>query len=281
MRTIQSSLLTQAVAELFIECSYVIGDDVRAAIDEAKASEPSPIGRNTLEQISVNYRIAGAERIAICQDTGLSVIFAQVGQDAHIEGLPFEEAIQQGVREAYLQGYLRKSIVADPVFDRVNTKDNTPAVIHTRIVPGDRVKLTAVAKGFGSENMSALKMLVPADGVQGIKQFVLDTVEKAGPNPCPPIIIGMGIGGSFESAAIMAKQATALPLSRSNPDHRYKALEDGLLRAVNALGIGPGGTGGVTTALKVHILQAPTHIAGLPVAINICCHAARHASVTL
>ena len=281
MRTIQSSLLTQAVAELFIECSYVIGDDVRAAIDEAKASEPSPIGRNTLEQISENYRIAGAERIAICQDTGLSVIFAQVGQDAHIEGLLFEEAIQQGVREAYLQGYLRKSIVSDPVFDRVNTKDNTPAVIHTRIVPGDRVKLTAVAKGFGSENMSALKMLVPADGVQGIKQFVLDTVEKAGPNPCPPIIIGMGIGGSFESAAIMAKQATALPLSRSNPDPRYKALEDGLLRAVNALGIGPGGTGGVTTALKVHILQAPTHIAGLPVAINICCHAARHASVTL
>ena len=281
MRTIQSSLLTQAVAELFIECSYVIGDDVRAAIDEAKASEPSPIGRNTLEQISENYRIAGAERIAICQDTGLSVIFAQVGQDAHIEGLPFEEAIQQGVREAYLQGYLRKSIVSDPVFDRINTKDNTPAVIHTRIVPGDRVILTAVAKGFGSENMSALKMLVPADGVQGIKQFVLDTVEKAGPNPCPPIIIGMGIGGSFESAAIMAKQATALPLSRSNPDPRYKALEDGLLRAVNALGIGPGGTGGVTTALKVHILQAPTHIAGLPVAINICCHAARHASVTL
>ena len=281
MRTIQSSLLTQAVAELFIECSYVIGDDVRAAIDEARASEPSPIGRNTLEQISENYRIAGAERIAICQDTGLSVIFAQVGQDAHIEGLPFEEAIQQGVREAYLQGYLRKSIVSDPVFDRVNTKDNTPAVIHTRIVPGDRVKLTAVAKGFGSENMSALKMLVPADGVQGIKQFVLDTVEKAGPNPCPPIIIGMGIGGSFESAAIMAKQATALPLSRTNPDPRYKALEDGLLRAVNALGIGPGGTGGVTTALKVHILQAPTHIAGLPVAINICCHAARHASVTL
>lgn len=281
MRTIQSSLLTQAVAELFIECSYVIGDDVRAAIDSARASEPSPTGRNTLEQISENYRIAAAERIAICQDTGLSVIFAQVGQDAHIEGMPFEEAIQQGVREAYLQGYLRKSVVSDPVFDRVNTKDNTPAVIHTRIVPGNQITLTAVAKGFGSENMSALKMLVPADGVQGIKQFVLETVEKAGPNPCPPIIIGMGIGGSFESAAIMAKQATALPLGHSNPDPRYRALEDGLLRAVNALGIGPGGTGGATTALKVHILQAPTHIAGLPVAINICCHAARHASITL
>lgn len=281
MRTIQSSLITQAIAELFVECSYVIGRDVQEAIDEARAKEPSPIGRNTLEQISENYRIAANERIAICQDTGLSVVFAEVGQEIHIEGAPFEEAIQQGVREAYLQGYLRKSVVLDPLFERVNTKDNTPAVIHTRIVPGDRLNLMVVAKGFGSENMSALKMLVPADGVQGIKQFVLDTVEKAGPNPCPPIIIGMGIGGSFELAAIMAKKATALPLSHANPNPRYKALEEGLLRAVNQLGIGPGGTGGITTALKVHILQAPTHIAGLPVAINICCHAARHASITL
>ncbi len=281
MRTIQSSLITQAIAELFVECSYVIGRDVQEAIDEARTKEPSPIGRNTLEQISENYRIAANERIAICQDTGLSVVFAEVGQEIHIEGAPFEEAIQQGVREAYLQGYLRKSVVLDPLFERVNTKDNTPAVIHTRIVPGDRLNLMVVAKGFGSENMSALKMLVPADGVQGIKQFVLDTVEKAGPNPCPPIIIGMGIGGSFELAAIMAKKATALPLSHANPNPRYKALEEGLLRAVNQLGIGPGGTGGITTALKVHILQAPTHIAGLPVAINICCHAARHASITL
>lgn len=281
MRTIESVQITQAIKELFLECSYVIGKDVRAAIDEAKLTEPSPIGRNTLSQISENYRIAADERVAICQDTGLSVIFAQVGQDVHIQGQAFEEAIQQGVREAYLNGHLRKSVVSDPLFERVNTKDNTPAVIHTRIVPGDQIELTVVAKGFGSENMSALKMLVPADGVQGIKQFVLDTVEKAGPNPCPPIIIGMGIGGSFEAAAIMAKQATALPLDHSNPHPKYKALEDGLLRAVNALGIGPGGTGGVTTALKVHILQAPTHIAGLPVAINICCHAARHASATL
>ena len=281
MRVIQSSLITQAISELFIECSYVIGDDVRTAIDEAKVTEPSAAGRNTLEQISENYRIAAKERVAICQDTGLSVIFAEVGQDVRIEGMAFEEAVQQGVREAYLQGYLRKSVVSDPLFERVNTKDNTPAVIHTRIVPGDRINLTVVAKGFGSENMSALKMLVPADGVQGIKKFLLDTVEAAGPNPCPPIIIGMGIGGSFESAAIMAKKATALPLSHSNPDHRYRALEDGLLRAVNQLGIGPGGTGGITTALKVHIIQAPTHIAGLPVAVNICCHAARHASTTL
>ncbi len=281
MRTIHSSLITQAVAELYTECSYVIGDDVRAAIDAAKLSEPSPVGRNTLEQISENYKIAAEDRVAICQDTGMAVIFAEVGQDAHVEGTPFEEAIQQGVREAYLQGYLRKSIVADPLFGRVNTKDNTPAVIHVRIVPGDRIRLNAIAKGFGSENMSALKMLVPADGVQGIKKFLLETVEKAGPNPCPPIIIGMGIGGSFESVAMLAKQATALPLTHSNSNPQYKALEDGLLRAVNDLGIGPGGTGGATTALKVHILQAPTHIAGLPVAVNICCHAARHASVTI
>ncbi len=281
MRTIQSGLITQAISELFIECSYVIGDDVREAIDEARTAEPSAVGRNTLEQISENYKIAAKERVAICQDTGLSVVFADIGQDVRIEGAPFEEAVQQGVRDAYQTGYLRKSIVRDPLFERVNTKDNTPAVIHTRIVPGDRIQLTAVAKGFGSENMSALKMLVPADGVQGVKQFLLDTVEAAGPNPCPPIVIGMGIGGTFESAAIMAKKATALPLSHSNPDHRYKALEDGLLRAVNQLGIGPGGTGGVTTALKVHIIQAPTHIAGLPVAVNICCHAARHASATL
>ena len=281
MRTIHSSLITQAVAELYTECSYVIGDDVRAAIDAAKLSEPSPVGRNTLEQISENYKIAAEDRVAICQDTGMAVIFAEVGQDAHVEGTPFEEAIQQGVREAYLQGYLRKSIVADPLFGRVNTKDNTPAVIHVRIVPGDRIRLNAIAKGFGSENMSALKMLVPADGVQGIKKFLLETVEKAGPNPCPPIIIGMGIGGSFESVAMLAKQATALPLTHSNPNPQYKALEDGLLRGVNDLGIGPGGTGGATTALKVHILQAPTHIAGLPVAVNICCHAARHASVTI
>lgn len=281
MRTIHSSLITQAVAQLYTECSYVIGDDVRAAVDAALAREPSPAGRSTLEQISENYCIAAADRVAICQDTGMAVLFAEIGQDAHIEGAPFEESVQQGVREAYLQGYLRKSIVSDPLFERVNTKDNTPAVIHARIVPGDRIHLTAVAKGFGSENMSALRMLVPAEGVWGVEKFLLETVEKAGPNPCPPIIIGMGIGGSFESVAMLAKRATALPLTHSNPDPRYKALEDNLLRSVNRLGIGPGGTGGLTTALKVHILEAPTHIAGLPVAVNICCHAARHASVTL
>ena len=230
MRSIQAAQITQAVADLFLECSYCIGDDVRQAIDDAIKTEPSPIGRNTLQQISDNYTISANERVAICQDTGMSVVFAEVGQDLHIENGDFEEAIQQGVREAYLQGYLRKSIVAEPLFERKNTKDNTPAIIHTRIVPGDRLKLMAVAKGFGSENMSALKMLVPADGIEGVKRFILETVEKAGPNPCPPIVIGVGIGGTFEKAAI---------------------------------------------------LYAPTHIAGLPVAVNICCHAARHASQVL
>ena len=281
MRTIQSSLLTQAVAELFIECSYVIGDDVRAAIDEAKASERSPIGRNTLEQISENYRIAGAERIAICQDTGLSVIFAQVGQDAHIEGLPFEEAIQQGVREAYLQGYLRKSIVSDPVFDRVNTKDNTPAVIHTRIVPGDKVKIKLAPKGAGSENKSALKMMVPADGVAGVKKFVVEVVKAAGSNSCPPMVVGVGLGGTMEMAAICAKRAAARDIESRNTDPRYAALEQELLELINKTGIGPQGLGGRTTALKVNIEWYPTHIASLPVAVNINCHAARHAEIEL
>ena len=281
MRTIQASQITQAVTELFTDCSYCIGEDVQSALEQALRDEPSPQGRNTLDQIVTNNRIAAEERVAICQDTGMSVLFAEVGQDLHIEGGAFEEAVQQGVRTAYVQGYLRKSIVTDPLFDRVNTQDNTPAVIHTRIVKGDRLKLTAVAKGFGSENMSALKMLVPADGVEGVKRIVVETVEKAGPNPCPPIIVGVGIGGSFEQAAILAKKGTSLPLDHQNPDPRYARLEQELYDAINATGIGPGGTGGRTTSLKVHILWAPTHIAGLPVAVNICCHAARHASTVL
>ncbi len=281
MRNIQASRITQTVADLFKECNYVIGSDVKHALETALQQEPSPQGQNTLKQILTNNCIAAEERVAICQDTGFAVVFADIGQDVHIEGGDYEEAVQQGVRDAYLQGYLRKSIVSDPLFDRVNTKDNTPAVIHTRLVPGERITLTAVAKGFGSENMSALKMLVPADGIEGVKRFVLDTVKKAGPNPCPPIILGIGIGGSFEYAAVMAKKATALPVDHHNHDPRYQQLEDDLLSAINATGIGPGGMGGRSTALKVHILEAPTHIAGLPVAINICCHAARHASATI
>ena len=281
MRTIQSSLLTQAVAELFIECSYVIGDDVRAAIDEAKASEPSPIGRNTLEQISENYRIAGAERIAICQDTGLSVIFTEVGQDAHIEGLPFEEAIQQGVREAYLQGYLRKSIVSDPLFDRINTKDNTPAVIHYQIVSGDQVKITVAPKGFGSENMSRICMLKPADGAEGVKNAVIKTVLEAGPNSCPPVVVGVGIGGDFEKCAILAKKALTRPADETSGVAYVAEMEKEILNRVNKSGIGPAGLGGTVTALAVNIEVYPTHIAGLPVAINMCCHVDRHITRTL
>lgn len=281
MRSIQASQLTHTVAHLFMEASYCIGADVRQAIDRAIQTEPSPQGRNTLQQISENYQIAATERVAICQDTGMAVVFVELGQEVHIEGGDYEAAIQQGVREAYLQGYLRKSIVAEPLFDRVNTKDNTPAVIHTRIVPGQRVHILAIAKGFGSENMSALKMLAPADGVEGLKAFVLETVKKAGPNPCPPIVVGVGVGGSFEQAAILAKKGTALSLDHHNPDPRYARLEEELAEGINRLGIGPGGTGGRTTALKVNVLYTATHIAGLPVAVNICCHAARHLTATI
>lgn len=278
MREIRSRDITEMVREMFLELSYVGSKDLMMALGDARRREESPLGLLVLDQLLTNYQIAAEERVAICQDTGMAVVFAQVGQDVHITGEAFEESIQQGVREAYTQGYLRKSIVSDPLFARVNTGDNTPCVIHTRIVPGDSLNLTALAKGFGSENMSALKMLVPADGIEGVKRFVLDTVEAAGPNPCPPIIVGIGIGGSFEQSAVLAKECTALPLNQKNADERYAALEDELLARINALGIGPSGTGGRMTALKVHIRQAATHIAGLPVAVNICCHAARHAT---
>lgn len=281
MKTILTSLITQTIRDLFLTASYCATDDLLGAFNTALEKEESPVGRNVLEQIIKNYRIAKEEQVAICQDTGMSVVFADVGQDVHIIGGDFEAAINEGVRQAYTQGFLRKSIVGDPLFDRINTRDNTPAVIHTRIVPGNALTLTVSAKGFGSENMSALKMLVPADGLEGVKRFVVETVEKAGPNPCPPVIIGIGIGGTFEKAALMAKECTALSLDVRNADPRYAALEDELMDAINCLGIGPAGTGGSTTALKVHIKAFGTHIAGLPVAVNICCHAARHASRTL
>ena len=280
MRTIQSAEITTAIKGLFLNLSTCAGTDLTDALDQALVKEESPAGRDVLEQIIENYAIAREEQVAICQDTGMAIVFAQVGQDLHIEG-GFEAAVQEGVRQAYADGYLRKSIVKDPLFDRSNTGDNTPAVIHVSLVPGDRLHLTAIAKGFGSENMSALKMLVPADGVSGLRRFVLETVEKAGPNPCPPLILGIGVGGTFEQAALLAKRAPALPVTHHSPHPQYRQLEDDLLRDVNALGVGPGGVGGRTTALKVHILQAPTHIAALPVALDICCHAARHAETTL
>ncbi len=281
MREIPVSEITNKVRQLFLEANYVIGQDVMDKLESMKASEPSPLGRTVLSQILENNRLGAKEELAVCQDTGMSVVFLTIGQDVHLTGGGLEEAVNEGVRQAYKEGYLRKSIVSEPLFERKNTGDNTPCVIHTRLVPGEKVHILAVAKGFGSENMSQLKMLTPSEGVEGVKRFVLKTVEEAGPNPCPPLVVGVGIGGSFELSALMAKRATSLPLTRHNKDPRYKALEEELEKGINALGIGPAGYGGRTTALKVHIITAPTHIAGLPVAVNICCHAARHAEAVL
>ncbi len=281
MRDIAAAVLKDKVRELFLQASYHIGKDVLDRLTACAGTEASPIGASILGQIVENDRIASEERIAICQDTGMAILFVELGQEVHIVGGDFEEALQAGVREAYTTGYLRKSIVADPLFDRVNTKDNTPAVIHVSIVPGDKVRILATPKGFGSENMSAVAMLTPGAGVKGVKDFVVETVLKAGPNPCPPIIIGIGIGGTLEKAALIAKKATVRELGRANPDPRYASLEEELLRLVNATGIGPGGLGGTTTALAVHIEHFPTHIAGMPVAVNICCHAARHAEALI
>jgi fumarate hydratase subunit alpha len=258
-----------------------MGKDVLGRLAACADTEKSPIGVSILGQIVENDTIASEEKIAICQDTGMAILFVELGQDVHIVGGGFEEALQAGVREAYTTGYLRKSIVTDPLFDRINTKDNTPAVIHVSIVPGDRVRILATPKGFGSENMSAVAMLTPGAGVKGVKDFVVETVIKAGPNPCPPIIIGIGIGGTLEKAALIAKKATVRELGMANPDPRYAKLEEELRALVNATGIGPGGLGGTTTALAVHIEHFPTHIAGMPLAVNICCHAARHAEALI
>ncbi len=281
MREISVSRLTEAVKSLFLEANYVIGADIESAVQAAKEGEASPTTVSVLEQILENYAIAKEERIAICQDTGMAVLFIEIGQDVHFVGGDFTKAIDEGVRQAYREGYLRKSVVSDPLYDRKNTGDNTPAVLHISIVSGDKVHILATAKGFGSENMSAIKMLVPADGEEGVLNFITDTVRRAGPNPCPPVVVGVGIGGTFEQAAEMAKKATARPLNTANADSRYAALEDKALKRINALGIGAAGIGGKTTALKVNIDFAPTHIAGMPVAVNICCHAARHAEMTI
>ena len=281
MREIDVSQVTQAVAELFLQANYVIPEDVMNKLQESRQKEDSPLGQMVLDQILENNRIGAEENMPVCQDTGMSVVFLTIGQEVHFTGGALEDAVNAGVRKAYTEGYLRKSIVAEPLFDRKNTGDNTPCVIHTRIVPGDRVHIVAIAKGFGSENMSQSKMLTPSAGVEGMKNFVLKAVEEAGPNPCPPLVVGVGVGGSFELAAIMAKRATSLPLTRSHQDPRYRQLEHELEEGINQLGIGPAGYGGETTVLKVHIINAPTHIAGLPVAVNICCHAARHAERTI
>lgn len=281
IRTISAETVTAAVKKLFMDCNYFIGKDIMNALENAEKSETSPVGKSVLSQIIENDKIAAKEEIPLCQDTGMAVLFVEYGDKVAIENGSFDEAVNEGVRQAYGDGYLRKSVVADPVFDRVNTKDNTPAIIHTKIVSGNQIKITAGGKGFGSENMSAIKMLTPSYGVEGVKQFILDTVRSAGPNPCPPIVVGVGIGGTFERAAQLAKKATFRPIDTHNEDERYATLEDELLEKINKMGFGPAGLGGNTTALGVNIETSPTHIAGMPVAVNICCHAARHASTII
>ncbi|MDY3861290.1 MAG: fumarate hydratase [Ruminococcus sp.] len=281
MRKINAEEITSVVKKLFTACNYFIGEDILNALKNAEQTEKSPVGKSVLSQIIENDKIAAAEEIPLCQDTGMAILFVEYGDKVVIENGSFEEAVNLGVRQAYTEGYLRKSIVADPVFDRINTKDNTPAVIHTRITPGDKIKITAGGKGFGSENMSAIKMLTPSYGVEGVTEFVLDTVRKAGPNPCPPVVVGVGIGGDFERCAQLAKLATFRSIDTQNADKRYADLEKELLERINKMGFGPGGLGGTNTAIGVNIETAPTHIAGMPVAVNICCHAARHKTAVI
>ncbi|AER66133.1 hydro-lyase, Fe-S type, tartrate/fumarate subfamily, alpha subunit [Thermovirga lienii DSM 17291] len=282
VREIHVGMIEETVRSLFLKANTSIGQDIyNALMDMKEKYERSPLGKDILDQILKNHDIARDKGIAMCQDTGMAVVFLDVGQDVHFVGGALEEAVNKGVKGAYEEGYFRKSVVSDPLFDRKNTGTNTPAVIHTRIVKGDRVKILAMPKGFGSENMSALKMLTPAAGVEGVKKFVVDTVMEAGPNPCPPTVIGVGIGGTMEQAALIAKKATARPVGSCNEDPRYSRLEEEILEEINGLGIGPGGLGGTTSCLAVHIEFVPGHIAGIPVAVNICCHACRHAEVTI
>lgn len=280
-RQINADTVKNTVKKLFLDCNYYIGDDILCALKKSKDKEKSPVGQSVLSQIIENDEIAAAEQIPLCQDTGMAVLFVEYGDKVVIENGSFQEAVEQGVREAYEEGYLRKSVVSDPVFDRINTKDNTPAIIHTKIVPGDKIKITAGGKGFGSENMSAIKMLTPSYGIEGVKDFVLETVRKAGPNPCPPMVVGVGIGGTFEKCAELAKKATFRSIDTENPDPRYADLERELLERINKMGFGPAGLGGSTTAIGVNVETYPTHIAGMPVAVNICCHAARHKSAEI
>ena len=275
MRIINVKEIIKTVKELSIEANYYLPDDIKEAIEKAEKNEKWPIANNILNKIIENSHIAAREKIPICQDTGMACVFVDIGQDVHIIGGNLEEAINEGVRQGYEEGFLRKSVVKDPLH-RVNTNDNTPALIYYNIVPGDKVKIIVSPKGFGSENMSRIVMLKPSDGLEGVKNFVLETVRMAGPNPCPPIVIGIGIGGSFDKAAYLAKKALIRPVNENNTDEFYGNLEKELLEEVNKIGIGPQGFGGKTTALALNIETYPTHIAGLPVAVNINCHATRH-----
>ena len=275
MRTVQTAAVTEAVKEMCIEANHRLSEDMCRVFEKAVQEERAPLGRQILEQLTENLNIAQQDMIPICQDTGMAVIFLEVGQDVHFEGGNIEEAVNEGVRRGYVEGYLRKSVVLDPLI-RENTKDNTPAVIHYRIVPGDKVKITVAPKGFGSENMSRVFMLKPADGMDGVKNAVLTAVKDAGPNACPPMVVGVGIGGTFEKCALMAKEALTRPAGEHSCIPYIKEMEEELLMRINRTGIGPGGLGGSTTAFAVNINTYPTHIAGLPVAVNICCHVNRH-----
>ena len=276
MRRINVATITQNIKEMCIEANHFLSPDMKKVFDEAAASEESPLGRQILGQLEENLCIAGEEMIPICQDTGMAVVFIKVGQDVHLIGGSLTDAINEGVRQGYVDGYLRKSVVKDPIY-RENTKDNTPAIIHYEIVEGEQVEITVAPKGFGSENMSRVFMLKPADGIEGVKDAILTAVRDAGPNACPPMVVGVGIGGTFEKCAEMAKHALTRNLEEESPVEYVRDLEKEMLETINNLGIGPGGLGGRTTALAVNIETYPTHIAGLPVGINICCHVNRHA----
>lgn len=276
IREISTEIITDNVKEMCIEANHFLSPDMDKKLKDAAETEKSELGRKILNQLQENLQIAGEEMIPICQDTGMAVFFVEVGQDVHFIGQPIEDAINEGVRRGYTDGYLRKSVVSDPII-RENTKDNTPAVIHYSIVPGDKVKITFAPKGFGSENMSRVFMLKPADGIESVKNAILTAVKDAGPNACPPMVVGVGVGGTFEKCAILAKKALTRPAGEHSDIEYVADMENELLEKINKLGIGPGGLGGSTTALAVNINTYPTHIAGLPVAVNICCHVNRHA----
>ena len=281
MKIINVKDIREVVAKLCKQACYVVTPDLKAAFTKAQTTESSSLGKDILGKILQNAKLAEEGVAPICQDTGMTVVFVQIGQDVHIEGGYIEDAINEGIAEGYIEGYLRKSVVAEPLFERKNTTNNTPAVIHTRIVPGDKLKIKVAPKGFGSENKSVLKMLVPADGIEGVKKVFLEAVKYAGPNACPPLTIGVGIGGTMDKAALLAKEAAVRSVDSKNSDPRYAKLEDELLELACKTGVGPQGLGGDTTAVKVNVEWYPTHIAGLPVAININCHAARHADAEL
>ncbi|CAG9703361.1 fumarate hydratase [Clostridium neonatale] len=280
MRELNVGVITEAVRNLCIEANYYLGDDIKEALEISKKKETWKLAEDVLDKIIINSEIACKDEMPICQDTGMACVFMEIGQDVHLVGGKLEDAINEGVRRGYEEGYLRKSVVGDPI-ERINTKDNTPAIIYYDILEGDKVKITLAPKGFGSENMSKIGMLKPSDGIEGVRKFILETVKAAGPNPCPPMVIGVGIGGTFDKAAYLAKKALIRPIDIRNKNEFYKELEEELLEKVNKFGIGPQGFGGRTTALGLNIEVYPTHIAGLPVAVNINCHATRHKEIIL